>query len=313
MTKTAMRLRAIRLAAGYVVGKDASEALGIPYSSYRSYENANVPMTDAAVHAVVTAFGVGESFVRTGEAATPIEQFAKRLAEVLEAHEKREKENSGEAGHRLRQMRIARGYRTATSAAQAMGWSGATYAAHENGFNEIPLERLIGYSLSLGARPEYAVLGQLPMKDADPFPWKDLRASGERKVSKDATAWSWLRSEAGGIPTVAFDNGRLRLTGVSFGVLAQLMPGLEFSRATTYALVDGTPGTVLIVDTAVQQGVLVQASAAGITIHTGATADTAPTDPLRKKSLSDPVLLGGLVCRISMQFEMPESIVAGKE
>lgn len=304
MTTTATRLRATRLAAGYVVAKDASEALGIPYSSYRTYEAGTVGPTAAAVHAVTSAFGVDEAFVRTGKAVNRIELLAVKLAALLAESDGRI-EDQGEVAQRLRQMRVARGFRTLASAAQAMGWSKATYVAHESGYNAIPHDRLIGYALSFGARPEYALLGHLPVLQEQPIEWKDRRAAGDRVVSTDGNAWSWLRSEGAGIPSLMLLDGRIELLSARLGLPAQLVQLPPFSKGSTYGLIrSDIPGTILIVDVTATGGPLVHATDDGISIGK-LHADLTVSDPLRKRSFHEPVLLGTLVCSLSVEVTLP--------
>jgi hypothetical protein len=56
---------------------------------------------------------------------------------------------------RLRQARIAKGFETATAAADAFGWSRNTYVANENGYAPFSYRRAKEYAAAFGVRPEW--------------------------------------------------------------------------------------------------------------------------------------------------------------
>ncbi len=62
-------------------------------------------------------------------------------------------------GHRLRQSRIAAGYRTATDAALALGMSRDTYLQHENGVRDYDDARATAYARLLGVTPQHLRFG----------------------------------------------------------------------------------------------------------------------------------------------------------
>lgn len=61
---------------------------------------------------------------------------------------------------RLRQSRIASGYRSASSAANAFGWKVSTYIAHENGQNEYDTKTAEIYAKAFKTTPEWLLLGK---------------------------------------------------------------------------------------------------------------------------------------------------------
>lgn len=65
-----------------------------------------------------------------------------------------------EAGERLRRAREARGYPTATAAAEALGIPTATYVQHENGLRGFPAKRAPQYARFFGVSPEWLLYGK---------------------------------------------------------------------------------------------------------------------------------------------------------
>jgi hypothetical protein len=56
---------------------------------------------------------------------------------------------------RLRQARVAKGFETASAAADAFGWSRNTYVANENGYAPFSYRRAKEYAAAFGVRPEW--------------------------------------------------------------------------------------------------------------------------------------------------------------
>jgi len=56
---------------------------------------------------------------------------------------------------RLRQARVAKGFETATAAADAFGWNRNTYVANENGYAPFSYRRAKEYAQAFGVRPEW--------------------------------------------------------------------------------------------------------------------------------------------------------------
>jgi phage repressor protein C with HTH and peptisase S24 domain len=64
---------------------------------------------------------------------------------------------------RLRQARQAKGYETATAAAEAFGWNRNTYVANENGNAPFSYKRAKEYAAAFGVRPEWLYDAAGPM------------------------------------------------------------------------------------------------------------------------------------------------------
>lgn len=73
-----------------------------------------------------------------------------------------------EMSERLRQARIACGYRSASAAANFFGWKVSTYIAHENGQNEYDTTLAEVYAKAFKTTPEWLLLGkELPPAGID--------------------------------------------------------------------------------------------------------------------------------------------------
>lgn len=306
MAHSATRLQAARLAAGYVVGKDGADALGIPHTTYRASENGKNGLSNALVHAAVSVFGTSADFLRSAKPITKVDELAERIARVIDAIEEDASDGPelSEMTLRLRQVRLDRGYRTAAAAAKAMGWAGATYASHEAGYNPVPIERLIGYALAFGIRPEYVLLGEQPQPETMATQWKDLRASGGRLVSTDGNAWSWLRSEAAGMPVLAIESDGIVLLQTRLAVPALLLPfNLADLKGRAYAIVDPSKsGSLHVVDPNASEGRMVVIHDGKLTIGAVSVASMVAPDPVRKRTM-EPFRLGALVHTIALTVD----------
>jgi len=60
---------------------------------------------------------------------------------------------------RLREARIAAGFKTATDAIQSCGWKGSTYRAHENGQNNYKVEEAKAYGKAYGVSAAWLLIG----------------------------------------------------------------------------------------------------------------------------------------------------------
>ncbi|MFI4965801.1 MAG: helix-turn-helix transcriptional regulator, partial [Caulobacterales bacterium] len=56
---------------------------------------------------------------------------------------------------RLRQARLAKGFETASAAADAFGWNRNTYGSNENGNAPFSYRRAKEYAAAFGVRPEW--------------------------------------------------------------------------------------------------------------------------------------------------------------
>jgi hypothetical protein len=61
---------------------------------------------------------------------------------------------------RLKEARVRAGYRTATAAIDAFGWSSSTYRAHENGQNGFKVDEAKLYGEAYRVSPSWLLLGE---------------------------------------------------------------------------------------------------------------------------------------------------------
>lgn len=191
--RTGERLRGARVAAGYVAAKAAVERLGVHEATYRHAENGLRNANDDLLASAAELFDVSEAFLLEGKASTPREQLAERLTNAINILESRRKEEDFgtslrgfdfEWPTRLRRIRIDSGFASAAAAAKANGWSPSTYNAHELGTRRMSIERLIGYCLGMGGRPEHAVDGSMPVLDAQRVDWTEHKTAFEVAAAK---------------------------------------------------------------------------------------------------------------------------------
>jgi hypothetical protein len=311
MAEEALRLRAARLAAGYVVGKDAALAMGIPLQTFRSAENGTTPIGKALLRAVVSHLGVTETFMKRGKTETDRDRLAARLAKIIEvAEQDADSPNQGVLALRLKSMRIEAGHETPTAAARAMGWAVPTYSAHEGTQNAIGVERQIGYALAYGYRPEFAVLGKFPKrptKAAEQVDWKDLRAVDEVVAAPSVQDWQWLRARESGIPVVTLSRQRISILPQRLSLpspaIASKLGGRSGHAHFAFQPVD-EPLSYYIVDPLAGDGALVLCEPSGAARVIGAPQNGAtPEDPVRNTAVKEPVPLGRLVVKVALRLE----------
>jgi hypothetical protein len=309
MDRPEIRLRASRLAAGYVVVADAASALGIPLVSYRSAEKGVVGLSDALIHAATNRFAVSPQFLRSGETPDAKDQLAARLVRIIMETDGKE-DFAAEFAHRLRDMRLLAGFRQASDAARSKGWVVPTFHGHESGYNPITLDRQIGYALAFGYRPEYAVLGEIPKEpDGDEkVEWKDLRGSDEIVVGEDSSAWGWLRRAVGhGLPVLEIQGGRFKVLPNKLVVPSELLDtsrGIpEDAKAFCYAEPGGGGPVHLIDPLATNRRQVFVLPDGKVKIQPADKSNLAPTDPVRRRKLQSVTHLGGLVGRLKMTVD----------
>lgn len=307
----ALRLRAARLAAGYVVGKDAAASLGIPLDSFRAMERDVVRVSDATAHAAKSRWDISPEFLKAGKPYTSVDLLADRIARTIMVAEKNEDAYRADFPRRLKEMRLSAGYKQATAAARSKGWGLTTYGMHEGGQNLIPVERQVGYALAFGHRPEYAVLGELPkMLPENQRTWIDRRGAGQLEMADDLGAWGWLRrSNLQGMPLLTMQEGKFVLLTAKLSLPA---PSLGFDGAsndegsTRYGYVaPDESGIVHVIEPLERDTMQAFALADGSVELRPAAADVAaPSDPTRRRTVAkDPVALGGHLGRILWKFE----------
>lgn len=310
MAKEALHLRAARLAAGYLVGKDAALALGIPFQTYRNAENGSVVPGRALVSAAISRLGVSERFIRTGRAVTAVDSLAERIALVIEEFESQSRLlDPEELAERLKEMRLEAGHKTPSGAAKGMGWAVPTYTSHEAGQNVIPVERQVGYALAFGFRPEYAVLGHLPKRSGGngaERDWRDLRAIDAVVPAPSIAAWEWLRGPDSSFPVVTWVDGRIKVLEQRLSIPSQdLVDGLRgVARVGLYVFLPAdTPSSLYLVDPLGSTGPIVTCDLDGRALISEAGATQPHEDPVQEKPVTSPRSLGRLAARITFQIE----------
>lgn len=174
------RLRGARLAAGFVYASAAARLLDLTESTYRHSENGWRPVTETIAKMAAELYGVDLQFLLEGVVKTEREALAERLAAIVEREKPEDDLENEELDDlfiglmtRLREMRIAEGHRTPSAAAKVHGWNRSTYWQHEAGTNGISMDRMIAYSLAMGARPEWAVLGEGSRQELSDVDWQE--------------------------------------------------------------------------------------------------------------------------------------------
>lgn len=222
------RLHAARLAAGFITAVSAAGRIGKSRTYYGRLENGHVNVPKDLVLSAAHVFGVSESYLDNGKAETPKESLASRIEGILAQYSN--EDVNEDAVLRLRVMRAELGISTARAGAKAAGAKPATYMAHENGSRALPVDRMIGYALALGVRPEFAVLGsgraQAEGVDVVNF-W--TRRDDEPLPNRHQLDWPWLNNghspARSVLPLVEAQKGRFQLLdGGGITVPMSLLP-----------------------------------------------------------------------------------------
>lgn len=183
------RLHGARLAAGFVHITDAAIMLGASESTYRHAETGKRSTGPQIIKSAASVFGVSVSYLEEGVPSTKKEELAQRLATVLSKVDVDEYESDGGYGavlDRLRAIRTTNGHATTNAAAGAYGWNRTIYWQHETGGRGMTIDRLIAYCLSMGARPEFGLLGERPVLDPEKPSWTE-QARVRQEASSDRT------------------------------------------------------------------------------------------------------------------------------
>lgn len=186
------RLHGARLAAGFVFLTDVADLLSVNHSTYRHAESNIRPANDGLVRRASELFGVTIGYLQDGNPASDADAFAGRLARIVsDSAAERFTNPKVYLGmlDRLREIRIANGFDTINAAADGHNWNRTVYWQHETGGRGITLDRMIAYCLSMGARPEYGVMGEKPLEETAPPEWRERprRQGQEHPIPSRAT------------------------------------------------------------------------------------------------------------------------------
>ncbi|GEM_PF-1981779 len=191
------RLHAARLAAGIIMAVDAAKVIGLNHGSYRHAEHGVRGTHEELLKAASSLYEVSDEFLRSGIPVSGRDHLAFRLLDVLtvplmtpedieDEDDQDVLDEQPELGldqervwrNRLREMRVALGYKSRAALAAAYGWNRYTVWQHETGTRGFGRDRMIGYALAMGVRPEWAVMGEGEMLEPEPIDWKELDRHG---------------------------------------------------------------------------------------------------------------------------------------
>ena len=299
-------MRAARVAAGYVVAKDAADAMSIPMATYRAAEASNAAqLSESLMIAACNVFGASLGFLSGDAAETPVDHLAARIGNILQMADDPDAEaGQGEVAVRLKKARQTAGYRTASEAAEKNSWPLATYSSHENCYSPIPIERQVAYALEFHVRPEYLTLGLPPMAEVPPIEWKDLRANDALPKTDTSAGWLWLKGRSKqGLAVLALVDGKLRVEVERLSVPEALLRGRRLSgTGHCYVFAKGD-GEGWLIDATASAGKLVFLGDDGRAyIDESAVEVRLAPDPIRKRK-PGVSMLGGYIGRLTVAFD----------
>lgn len=301
------RLHAARLAAGFITAVSAAARIGKSRTYYGRLENGHVNVPEEIVLNAAHVFDVSDRYLRTGKAESPKERLASRIENILARYP--QEDVDVDAVLRLRVMRVELGISTARAGARAAGARPATYMAHENGSRSLPVDRMIGYALALGVRPEFAVLGtgSARAEGLDLIDFWEQRDE-EPVPTKHELAWSWLNNghspARSVLPLVEAKRGSFELlTGGGMSVPTSLLALPNEEQHYGLVVKKRAATKVYIINPRVAGGEVVVANGNGEVLLEGPPASYSPKDILahhRKNDSAELVPLGQLIATISM-------------
>jgi hypothetical protein len=264
-------------------------------------------LTDEVAERAADVFGVSAKYLTDGVVEGGRDGLAARIETILGAHKLPDMGSDG--GPRLRHMRVSLGYQSGRAAARAAGAATATFMAHEGGSRALPVDRMIGYALALGARPEYAVL-----LDGDMLPSEGEQVDGwrarddEHPAAEEGLDWRWLNKGVSdsrvALPLVEASDGEFRLLeGGGLSLPRSLLSVAMASQLYGHVERDRDQITIRIVNPGSDTGRVVRAAADG-RIAVTAGKDSLPVRDLLRKNSADGdgfVTLGELVMTMLLQ------------
>ena len=183
------RLFGARVAAGIVSNAEGAQLHGMVELEHEYIEAGLRAVEQHMVEKAAHAYGVTEDFLLQGRINTSADAFAARLADLHREHRALMDELNADPvsetfdGYwhnfflRFHELRRAAGHPTIASAVASYGWKHRTYFDHETGGQMVPLDRLIGYCLAMGGRPEFVVLGKYPIAESNETVWQERSIS----------------------------------------------------------------------------------------------------------------------------------------
>ncbi|MET3898002.1 transcriptional regulator with XRE-family HTH domain [Devosia sp. UYZn731] len=304
---TGQRIRGARIRAGYLSGVDVAAALGLSKSKYQKLEAGLIVLNAIDRAAIAHLFNVSDAYLGEGHVKTPRDEASARLAAILE---RAGDVSPPEAGGRLAAARIKRGFRSARAAAEHHGWGQQTYGGYERVTHPLPTERLIGFALGFGVRPEYIIFGNEPIEPATHEKieeWIDVRGRNQKSRPSEAVAWRWLKRQTA-TDTITIGLVESSVGGLSQSKLRSMVLPIEAFRTqpvTPYGIVNRIEGggiEVLIVDPSTADGADTVLLIDGVVkIEASGNSGAAKLDPLSIVAKdSSTILLGSLIGKVSI-------------
>ena len=183
------RLFGARVAAGFVSNAEGAELHEMVELEHEHIEAGICAVEQHMVEKAAHAYGVTEDFLLQGRISTNADAFAARIADLHREHRALMDELNADPVSgtfdsywhnfflRFHELRRAAGHPTIASAVASYGWKHRTYFDHETGGQMVSLDRLIGYCLAMGGRPEFVVLGQYPIAESNETVWQERSIS----------------------------------------------------------------------------------------------------------------------------------------
>lgn len=301
------RMEATRIVAGIVIAADAAKLLGISKVSLHRFEaDISEPGGDFIAR-FCELFDVRPRFIDSGAVEGEREQLAGRVAALL-ASTAEHAEIDAALSRRLKTARIESGYKTAASAIERLGFKLATYLSHEGGGRRLPLERAVLYALHLSVRPEYLLLGEMPVLAGDDDPisrWRpvSIDESSSVDLGRIKPNWRWLR-KAGTtaslvLPILGLKDGRMILAEKDpMHVPRGLLPASAARVEGPAYAIRISPEEIWIIDPSSRKGEAVNASLQGFSKDKSKEAGPGPDVLAQPELHENATILGLYVARI---------------
>lgn len=301
------RLKAARIAGGFFVSSDVADAAGLSRGAYLRVESGLSGLKESHVPALSRVIGVSEEFLRDGKVANRVDHLAHRLVDIFLSPEGDMDGLPIASVGRLKEMRIAGGFNSIKAASEATGWSFTSLAAHEAGTRPLSSEKMAGYALSLGFRPEYAILGT-GGRDPSGGDVVDWWRNSRVEVASDllsSPVWSWLNKAKNkarqSFPLIALEAGKaVRFDAELVSLPHSLLPSGD-DRAL-YGIVEKVSGLVRvsIVEPGQATGSIARFSGDGLERAKQKIVGYEPVDPLKQSKLPKGFCFGTLVATLDI-------------
>lgn len=290
-----------RLAAGFMVVADAADEMGLPRNVVLRAEAGVTNFVPKHYSRLYKVYGVSESFIVDGVISNERDKLAQRLSQILMDEGGNSSDVDADAISRLKEMRLAVGFASATSAASATGWKVPSYAAHEGGKRVLSAERLIGYALSFGCRPEFAVLGRGDMfaNEDEAVDWWEHKRHDVSSAGS-VVVWTWLNKSKDprrqSFPVLEFTGNSFTLIEEHITLPVQVLP-VDSVEGFVYGIRDKTVGgtKIVVVDPSKASNTILRVEGGRLNSHPSQVKDYVPHNPLSGGAAHEGMVLGTLL------------------